>query len=87
MQGNGRMLHLAWTDTAYDNAFLALDRDGDGVIDTGKELFGNATDQPASDDPNGFLALAVFDKKENGGNENGIIDPGDAVFSRQLLWG
>ena len=79
-------VQMSWTDPAFSNGFLVLDRNGDGTINDGTELFGNLTPQPRSSKPNGFLALAVFDEPANGGNGNGFIDPGDAVYDRLRVW-
>ena len=67
-----------------DEAFLALDRNGNGLIDGGAELFGNFTAQPSTPEPNGFIALAGFDKSSNGGKRR-RIGANDAVFSSLLL--
>lgn len=56
------------------SGYLALDKNGDGVINDGSELFG-----PQSG--NGFQDLAAYD--EDG---NGWIDEGDSIWSKLKIW-
>ncbi len=56
------------------SGFLVLDRDSDGKIDQGTDLFG-----PGSGD--GFTELAQYDA-----DSNGWIDEGDPIFSKLRIW-
>ena len=62
--------------------WIALDRDGDGAITSGAELFGSSTLLPdGRTAKNGFEALAALDA-----NHDGVIDARDPMFASLLLW-
>lgn len=73
IDGDGRLDATAWTGSS--DALLALDRNGNGLIDNGTELFG---DQNGA--ANGFVELARHDD-----NGDRAIDAGDRVFTRLIL--
>jgi hypothetical protein len=68
IRGINEPIQMAWTAQGAMNAFLTLPGP-DGLVHSGKELFGNFTAQPLSSDPNGFKALAQYDT-----NHDGLID-------------
>lgn len=56
------------------SGYLALDKNGDGVVNDGSELFGTASG-------NGFADLAKYD--EDG---NGWIDENDGIWDKLKIW-
>jgi hypothetical protein len=85
LDADGSLDTVAWVAMGSNEVFLALDRNLNGIIDDGSELFGNYTEQPASDDPNGYRALEVFDSPLYGGDEDGRITSRDAVYQSLIV--
>jgi hypothetical protein len=83
IDGDGVTQQMAWTSAKEEIAFLAMDRNGNGVIDNGKELFGDNT-LPGS--PNGFDALEKTALALNGNQFVAFIDEDQPVFTKLLLW-
>lgn len=77
---DGVLTKTGWV--GKDDALLVWDRNANGTIDTGAELFGDFTPMPDGTlAPNGFAALAALDA-----NADGIIDASDPAFAELKLW-
>ncbi len=78
--GDGTKTGTGWVKS--DDAFLALDKNANGQIDNGNELFGVdtvlASGQKAA---NGFAALADLDS-----NHDGLFSSLDAQFANVRVW-
>ncbi|MDD2950166.1 MAG: calcium-binding protein [Sulfuricurvum sp.] len=64
-----------------DDGFLVLDRNGNGTIDNGGELFGDQTLVDGERAFTGFAALTAEDT-----NANGMFDAGDTNFTNVRVW-
>ncbi|HJS85963.1 MAG TPA: calcium-binding protein [Acetobacteraceae bacterium] len=74
LTGSGFATKTGWIGSG--TGLLCLDRNGDGQINSGLELFGTAGG--ATD---GFAALGALDS-----NGDGVIDANDAPFSQLRVW-
>ncbi|MGH8655473.1 MAG: calcium-binding protein [Gammaproteobacteria bacterium] len=78
--GNGFEEQSAWVES--DDGLLAWDRNGDGHINDGKELFGDQTIlQDGTRAANGFQAIAEWDD-----NADGKIDASDVIWANLKIW-
>lgn len=86
--GDGQRQRLPWTAAGSDDAWLVMDRNHNGTIDSGREMFGNVSTQPKvpEKEKNGFISLAEFDKTKLGGNADGVISNRDYFFRSLRLW-
>jgi hypothetical protein len=82
MAGTGQPRPMGWTAAGTDEAFLWLDRNHNGKVTSGAELFGNFT--PLE---NGHLAKNGFEAlRELDANGDGVIDERDPIWPRLMLW-
>lgn len=72
---DGTADQIGWTVAGGDDTFLWLDGNGNGVVDGGTELFGDAVYD------NGFEKLRMFDR-----NADGVVDASDPVWDSLRLW-
>ncbi|MCX7192029.1 MAG: DUF2974 domain-containing protein [Proteobacteria bacterium] len=80
LDGNGFAEQSGWV--APSDGLLVWDRNGNGQIDNGSELFGNNTVlSTGAKAANGFAALAELDS-----NSDGKVDINDANFSQLRVW-
>lgn len=77
--GAAAMVRTDWPTAA--TPWLALDRNHDGAITSGEELFGSATRARVGIASNGFEALAALDD-----NGDGVVDGKDSAFNDLVVW-
>lgn len=77
--GDGLKTGTGWV--GKDDGLLVLDRNGNGTIDNGGELFGDQTLVTGVKTTDGFSALRAEDT-----NTDGIFDANDANFTNVRIW-
>ncbi|TNC81502.1 MAG: hypothetical protein C9356_09235 [Oleiphilus sp.] len=80
LDSDGIKESIGWV--SGEDGLLALDKNSNGLIDNGQELFGNVTTLSSGvDAQDGFEALAEYDL-----NGDAIIDASDVIFSQLKMW-
>ena len=80
LDNNGLAEKINWISGG--DAFLALDKDKDGIIENGNELFSEHTIlKNGKAAKNGFEALAEYDD-----NKDGKINEQDSIYKELLIW-
>jgi hypothetical protein len=78
--GKGSAAQTGWIKPTM--GFLAFDKNGNGKIDDGSEMFGEATRlKNGKTALNGYLALQQFDS-----NQDGMITASDSNFNKLVVW-
>ena len=72
LNADGIMDRIAFPDQS--SGFLALDKNKNGIVDNGTELFGPSLG-------NGFEELAMYDD-----DQNGWIDENDGIYKDLAIW-
>ena len=78
-EGRGRAVRTGWVGS--ESGFLVFDRNHDGVINSGRELFGNHT---LGENPYEETGIAALSREDT--NKDGRIDPGDANWPELKIW-
>lgn len=88
VNADGALDYVQWVRPGGDEVFLSLDRNGNGIVDDGSELFGVGTPMiiDGGSAENGFVGLAQYDMVELGGNDDGLITAQDAIWSELRVW-
>lgn len=87
IDGDGTANRISWTAAGTLDAFLVLDRNANGTIDDGRELFGTATPLAAGGTAaNGYEALRELDDVAYGGNGDTMVDASDAAWDLLAVW-
>jgi hypothetical protein len=83
--GDGYDEQTGWTDANSGIGFLALDRNGNGRIDNGKELYGSFT---VAGENNGFNALShdAASVELGVGHRSGMLEQGNPLYDKFVLW-